>query len=111
MTDVVTTIAPNDCRGAATVVGVVATSLRSCQRQGFLILALFCFLNDCLRSVPRYHPACRPGHYGFILKPQKSEVIDALRKIRLDNDVSWNHSARNVGIVRAIVAVGHRLRN
>src|SRR6202008_1608023 len=39
------------------------------------------------------------------------EVIDALRKIRLDNDISRNHSARNVRIVRAIVAVDLRLRH
>ena len=38
-------------------------------RRALLVLALFCLLNDRLSSVPGYHPACRPGHHGFILEP------------------------------------------
>src|SRR3954449_2723821 len=69
------------------------------------------FLDDPVRGVAGHNPACRPGHDGFILKPQESEVVDALRKIRLNDDVSRNHGTRNVSIVGAIVAVRHRLRN
>src|SRR5215472_3507805 len=69
------------------------------------------FCNDRVRSVAGHDPACRPGHNGFILKPQESKVVDALRKVRLDNDVSRNHGTRNVSIVGAIVAVRLRLRD
>ena len=51
------------------------------------------------------------GYDGFILKPQEPEVIDALRKIRLDDDVSRNHGTRDISIVGAIVAVRLRLRD
>src|SRR5204863_519332 len=54
-------------------------------------LRLLRFLNDGTRSVAGHDPACRPGHDGFILKPKESKVVDALRKIRLDDDVSRNH--------------------
>src|SRR3954451_2206657 len=69
------------------------------------------FLDDRVRGVAGHNPACRPGHDGFILKPQESEVVDALRKIRLDDDVSRNHGARDVRIVGTIVTVRHRLRD
>src|SRR4051794_26689914 len=70
-----------------------------------ILLDLLRFLNDRVRSVAGHHPACRPGHHGFILKPEESEVVDALRKIRLDDDVSRNHGAWNVSVVSAVVAV------
>jgi hypothetical protein len=68
-------------------------------------------LSDRIRSVTGHDLACRPGHDGFVLEPQESEVIDALRKIWLDDDISRNHGARDVSIVGAIVAVRHRLRD
>jgi hypothetical protein len=74
-----------------------------------LVLGLLRFLDDRLRSVSGCDPACRAGHDRLILKPQESEVVDALGKIRLNNDVSRNHRTRDVSIVGAIVAVGHRL--
>ncbi len=40
------------------------------------------FLGDRVRSVSGHDPACRPGHNGFILEPEESKVVDALRKIR-----------------------------
>src|SRR3954469_6802136 len=69
------------------------------------------FLDDRVRGVAGHNPACRPGHHGFILKPEESEVVDALRKIRLDDDVSRNHGAWNVSVVSAVVAVRLRLRD
>src|SRR5581483_3861349 len=75
-----------------------------------LVLGLLRFLNDGVRSVAGHDPARRSGHDGFILKPQESEVVDALRKIRLDDDVSRNHGARDVRVVGAIVAVRLRFR-
>src|SRR5437868_14296753 len=86
--------------------GCHGTDQRACP-----VLALLQFFNDRLRSVSGHDPACRSGHDGFILKPQESEVVDALRKIRLDDDVSRNHGAGDVSIVRAIVAVRHGLRD
>src|SRR5947207_3989189 len=80
-------------------------------RWALLVQGLLRFLNDRFRSVAGHDPACRPGHNGFILKPQESEVIDALRKIRLDDDVSRNDGTRDVSIVGAIVAVRLRLRD
>src|ERR1700733_3499232 len=77
----------------------------------FLVLGLLRFLNDRVRRVASHDPACRPGHDSFILKPEESEVIDTLRKIRLDDDVSRNHGTRDVGIVGAIVAVRLRFRD
>ena len=47
------------------------------------VLDLLRFLNDRGRSVAGHDPACRPGYDGFILEPEESEVIDALRKIGL----------------------------
>jgi hypothetical protein len=76
-----------------------------------LVLGLLRFLNDRVRSVSGHDPACRPGHDGFILKPQESEVVDALWEIRLDDEVSRNHGTWDVSIVGAIVAVRHRLRD
>src|SRR5579884_3914239 len=67
------------------------------------------FPRDRVGRITGHYPARRSGHHGFILKPEKPEVVDALRKVRLDDDVSRNHSARNVGVVRAVVAVGLRL--
>src|SRR6185437_4781137 len=72
---------------------------------GRFSIALLRFLNDRLRCVARHHPARRPRHDGFILEPEESEVVDALGKIRLDDDVSRNHGSWNVGVVGAIVAV------
>ena len=46
-----------------------------------------------------------------MLEPEESEVVDALREVRLDDDVSRNHGARDVGIVGAVVAVRRRLRD
>jgi integrase len=68
------------------------------------VLGLLRFLNDRVRSVAGHDPACRPSHGGVILKPQKSEVVDALRKIRLDNNVSGNDGAWDGRIVCAIIA-------
>src|SRR5664279_253062 len=73
--------------------------------------ALLQFLNDRVRSVAGHDPTCRPGHDGFMLEPEESEVVDALREVRLDDDVSRNHGARNVRIVGAVVAVCRRLRD
>src|SRR5205085_10773992 len=75
------------------------------------VLALLQFFNDRLRSVAGHDPACRSGHDGFILEPQESEVVDALRKIRLDDDVSRNHGARDVSVVGTVVAVRLCLRD
>ena len=60
------------------------------------VLDLLCLLNDRVRGVAGHDPACRPGYDGFVLEPEESVVVDALRKIRLDDDVSRNHRARNV---------------
>src|SRR5262249_23331325 len=76
-----------------------------------LALDLLRFLNDSLRSVASHDPACRACNDGFILEPQESEVVDALRKIRFYDDVSGNHGTRNVGVVGAIVAVRFHLRD
>src|SRR4051812_4133009 len=78
-------------------------------RRVFLVLGLLRFLDDRLRSVAGHYPACRAGHDGFILKPQESEIVYALRKIGLDDDVSRNHRTRDIRIVGPIVAVRHRL--
>src|SRR5436305_8900539 len=80
-------------------------------RWALLVQGLLRFLNDRLRSVAGHDPACRSGYNGFILKPQESEVVDALRKIRLDDDVSRNHRTWDISIVGASVAVRHRLRD
>jgi len=74
-------------------------------------LDLLRFLSNRVRSDAGHDPACRPGNDGFILEPEESEVVDALRKIRLDDDVSGNHGARNVSVVGAVVAVRLRLRD
>src|ERR1039458_5833220 len=80
-------------------------------RRALLVLALLRFLSDRVRSVAGHDPACRPGHDGFILEPEESEVVDALWKIRLDDDVSRNHGTRNVSVVGAVVAVRLRFRD
>ena len=72
---------------------------------------LFQFLSDRVRSVAGHDPACRPGDDGFILKPEESEVVDALWKIRLDDDVSRNHGGRDVSVIGAVVVVRLRLRD
>lgn len=56
-------------------------------------------LHQRIRSVGRQHPATRYVDNIFVFEPQEAEVIDALRKIRLDNDVSRNNAARNKRIV------------
>src|SRR5437868_10184547 len=66
---------------------------------------------DCDCSIPSHDPTCRPGHDGLILKPEESEVVDALGEVRFDDDVSGNHSARDVSIVGAIVTVCLGLRD
>src|ERR1017187_7487077 len=80
-------------------------------RRALPVLTLLRFLSDRVRSVARHDPACRPSHHGFILEPKESEVVDTLRKIRLDDDVSRNHGARNVSVVGAVVAVRLHLRD
>src|ERR1035437_6731301 len=80
-------------------------------RSALLLLTLFPFFRDRVRSVACADPVCRPGNDGFIFEPKKSEVVDALRKVRLDDDVSRDHRTRNVGVVGSIVAIGLRLRN
>src|ERR1035437_6503873 len=80
-------------------------------RRALLVQALLRFFSDRVRSVAGHDPACRPGHDGFILEPEESEVVDALWKIRLDDDVSRNHGTRNVSVVGAVVAVRLRLRD
>ena len=62
----------------------------------FLLLALLRFLSDRIRSVAGQDPACRPGDDGFILEPEESEIVDALRKIRLDDDVRSRLRPRRV---------------
>src|SRR5579884_1744097 len=69
------------------------------------------FLDNGVCSIAGHDPACRSGHNGFILKPKESEVVDALWKIRFDDDVSRNHSTRNVRVIRAVVAVRHGFRD
>src|SRR5690348_7784250 len=69
------------------------------------------FLSHRVRSVAGHDPACRPGHDGFILEPEESEVVDAFRKIWLDDDVSGNQGARNVRVVCTVVAVRLRFRD
>src|SRR5579863_7709285 len=81
-----------------------------------LTFLLFSILSRCLfcyrvRCVARDYPACRSGYDGLILKPEKSKVVDAFREIGLDDDVSRNHSAGNVGVVTPVVAVGLGLRD
>src|ERR1700691_375759 len=80
-------------------------------RRAFLLLALFQFLSDRVRSIAGHDPACRLGNDGFILEPEKSEVVNALRKIWLDDDVPGNDGARNISVVCAVVAVRLRLRD
>src|SRR5689334_7621622 len=76
-----------------------------------LSLDLLQFLGDPVRGVAGYDPACRPSYHGFIFEPEESEVVDALRKIRRDDDVSRNDGAWNVSVVGAVVAVGLRFRD
>ena len=77
----------------------------------FLLMTPIHLSRDRARSVAGHDPVCRTGNYGFILKPKKSEVVDAFRKVRLDDDVSRDHRTRDVRIVGPVVAVGFCLRN
>ena len=63
------------------------------------------------QRVPGHHPARRPGHDGFILEPEESEVVDALGEIRLDDDVPRNHGTRYVSVVGTVVTVRLQLRD
>src|SRR6266849_4851960 len=85
--------------------------LRTHGPQTLISMDLLHFLSDRDRGVPGHDPACRPGHDGFILEPQESEVVDALGEVWLDDDVTWNHGTRNVSVVGAVVAVRLYLRD
>ena len=68
-------------------------------------------LSDRDGGVAGDDPTRGPGHDGFILEPEESEVVDALGEVRLDDDVSGNHGTRNVSVVGAVVAVRLCLRD
>ena len=77
----------------------------------YIQLDLLRFVNDRVRGVACHDPTSGACHDRLILEPEESEVVDTLRKVRLDYDVSRNHSAWNVRVVGAVVAVRLRLRD
>ncbi len=74
-------------------------------RKAFPGTALLRFLSKRVCSVACHDPACRTRHDRFILEPKKPKVVDALRKIRLDDNVSRNHCAWKCRRCRRRIAV------
>src|SRR5208283_2106105 len=68
-------------------------------------------LNQRIGRVGCQNPPAGDVNHVFVLEPEESEVVYALREIGFDDDVAGNHAARNEGVVGTVVSVGLQLRN
>src|ERR1035441_8737385 len=66
-------------------------------------------LDQRVGRIRREYPLGGDADGVLVLKPQEPEVVDALQKIRLDEDVARNHAAGDERSVGAIVSIGFHL--
>jgi hypothetical protein len=50
---------------------------------------------ECSCCIGRPNPLTGSAHRAFIFKSEHTEVVDALRKVRFDDDVAGDHTAAN----------------
>src|ERR1035441_5162308 len=78
------------------------------QESGLPYLTL---LDQRIGCVSRQNPPAGDVNHVFVFEPEKAKVVDALRKIRFDNDIARYHTAGNEGAVSTIVPVGFYFRS
>src|SRR3954468_14133715 len=66
-------------------------------------------INQGIRSVGGEYPPAGDVDHVFVFEPEKTEVVNTLREVGLNDDVTRNHASGNERIVRAIVPVGFQL--
>src|SRR3954462_13592453 len=66
-------------------------------------------VNQGIRSVGRQYPPAGDVDHVFVFEPEKTDVVNTLREVGLNDDVTRNHTTGNERIVGAIVPVRFQL--